>query len=616
MNYKRILLSAILVTGIVIYDNTLLTKVFAVGTWNGQDTIHIPMSWCAVNGSPAVSSPNVPNPPNPSDTTTDAILWRNHERPTDNIWLPQAGITLRSAINNVWTGFNFPQINDPDQPDATHTNRGIVGDVLDPSIDQTQMTNMINACRTAYSTNGHAGVGITIVNVNLMHDSNGLYNFAAGFGRHSTTGGVYTGDIVVIDNHYTFPGIADPSNPSVAAPLSGPANNPSFNRFALTDPFDQLVGHEVGHTVGLHNGFDSYTTNHRTDDSHKLMFCCPTMRDNNGDGFVDNIALDNPTPPTPSEVNTARTIALTIPHIEKDPPNQIIDGNNVETIMVDQSNGTNNIPSYIDLSAERIVLDTKENNIHFGQELKGIIPIDAKDLTYWTLVDTDNNAKTGANDSLLKNIGIPISNFSGAEILMKVTATGNNTNGSVWKYIKGDLIRLPDTAFKIDRIQMNGIVDYASPSRAFTKEFPMNNIVSVMLNNIYSQIELNKPFNVATASIDESILDNKNNTHTFSSNFILQPNSFPHCFAQSDATIGKNVTINVEGLKPHSNIHGLLGPIAVFHGVTNETGGASIQFPIPKDTTSGLHLVTIGIDDTALTADCEVNVKSTNYTNG
>jgi len=339
------------------------------------------------------------------------------------------------------------------------------------------------------------------------------------------------------------------------------------------------------------------------------------MQDTSGDKKVDNIGLDNPTPPSPSEVNTTRTIALTIPHIERDPSNQIFNGNNVETIKVDQLNKTYKIPPYLDLSAERVILNTKQNNIYFGQELRGIIPNNVKNIEYWTLVDTDNNTKTGANARSLKSMGVPITNFSGADVVMKVSAIGNATNGSVWKYNNGDLVRLPNNAFKIERVQMNGIVDYELPSQTFTKDFPMNNIVSVMLNNNYSQIALNKPFNIGTVSIDKSLPNNKNNSHTFSSNFVLQSNSFPHCFAQSDVVAGKNVTITLNGLKPNSKIHGLLGPIAVFHGVTNQFGGATIPFPIPKNTTNGLHLVTIGIDDTALTADCEVNVKSPKHIN-
>ena len=72
---------------------------------------------------------------------------------------------------------------------------------------------MINACRDEYSSGlygflGH--VGITILNVNLMHDNSGKYNYAAGFGRFvAPTSGrfafPYSGDIVVIDRHYLYP---------------------------------------------------------------------------------------------------------------------------------------------------------------------------------------------------------------------------------------------------------------------------------------------------------------------------------------------------------------------------------------------------------------------------
>jgi hypothetical protein len=57
----------------------------APGTWGGQDTYRIPMAWCVVRGSPAQADPNIPNPWGGFDRTTDEILWRRHERVTDNI---------------------------------------------------------------------------------------------------------------------------------------------------------------------------------------------------------------------------------------------------------------------------------------------------------------------------------------------------------------------------------------------------------------------------------------------------------------------------------------------------------------------------------------------------
>ncbi len=74
----------------------------AAGAWGGQDLYHVPMSWCIVIGSPAQASPNILGLNGTLDTNTDAVIWRRHERPTDNIYLSQAGISLRSAINDTW----------------------------------------------------------------------------------------------------------------------------------------------------------------------------------------------------------------------------------------------------------------------------------------------------------------------------------------------------------------------------------------------------------------------------------------------------------------------------------------------------------------------------------
>jgi hypothetical protein len=109
---KILILGSIL---LFLYDFGVVQTVSSAGTWNGQDTIRVPLSWCPVNGSPAVSSPNIPNPWGGIDTTTDDVLWRRHERVTDNIYINQAGITFRSAINDaLHTSLNFDPINDPD----------------------------------------------------------------------------------------------------------------------------------------------------------------------------------------------------------------------------------------------------------------------------------------------------------------------------------------------------------------------------------------------------------------------------------------------------------------------------------------------------------------------
>ena len=91
---------------------------------------------------------------------------------------------------------------------------------------------------------------------------------------------------------------------------------------------------------------------------------------------------------------------------------------------------------------------------------------------------------------------------------------------------------------------------------------------------------------------------------------ILDDPSFPHCFAQKTGRPGETVPIRLDGMLPSKPIHGLFGPDEVFKGKTDRRGEALIDFPIPKNATNGLHLVTIGIDGTALTADCVVDVNA------
>ena len=95
---------------------------------------------------------------------------------------------------------------------------------------------------------------------------------------------------------------------------------------------------------------------------------------------------------------------------------------------------------------------------------------------------------------------------------------------------------------------------------------------------------------------------------------ILEHPAFPTCFPQNDsATAGGKIQIALEGLSSNSKIHGLFGPLPVFKGQTNSNGSAIIQLPVPSDASQGFHLVTIGVDDTAFTADCVVNVNGKTF---
>ncbi len=148
MNTKTIVKRATVAGKSVLF--ALASILPASNVWGGN-ILHVPMSWCVVQGSPAQANPNING-----DTNTDAVIWRRHERPTDNVFTPQADISLRSAINDAWGSFNFPVIADPDTSTSCGvaecvTNGDIRGEDVNVAAIAVEFNNMINSCQTAYA---------------------------------------------------------------------------------------------------------------------------------------------------------------------------------------------------------------------------------------------------------------------------------------------------------------------------------------------------------------------------------------------------------------------------------------------------------------------------------
>jgi hypothetical protein len=92
----------------------MILVLLEAGSVQGGYILHVPISWCAVVGSPAQAAPNVNG-----DTTTNDVLWRRHERPTDDIYLPQAKMSFRSGITHAGLDhgtLSFPIISAPTPP--------------------------------------------------------------------------------------------------------------------------------------------------------------------------------------------------------------------------------------------------------------------------------------------------------------------------------------------------------------------------------------------------------------------------------------------------------------------------------------------------------------------
>lgn len=579
------------------------SNAFAAGAWlGGQDLLHVPMSWCVVQGSPAEANPNING-----DTDTDALIWRRHERPTDNIFINQAGISLRSAINNAWGSFNFPVINDPDVSNLCGafpcvTQSDIRGE--DVNVFGAEFNAVINACETAYNNIGRAGIGITAVNLGVYHDAANNYVGVIGWGGCSelpagTCIAPYDGRIAVIDNRYLFP-----SSPNRQLPGNNPSTGASF---ILTDPFDQLTGHEVGHALSL---------NHRNN-STALMN--PSISDNNADGQADNIALNN------TEVTALRANALNVPGLEIDPPGVFNPGAWLAQKVPSRLQPPGgNTPPFLDIAGVRAVFNKDDGEHGFEIALGGLTPKDqGQALQYWFLVDEDGERATGCQSEQLDQIGVPLPGALtgvGMVALVEIVAPdmlrhrgwGCDAEGGIRDIT--DFLRPLLATFAVYP-HFAEIQDGKPGQRPEDQRYPVHDIVrlNVIPEAIPPIVNPGKPFRMEVLSAaDGKILDVGGSGEGEGLPLLLEDPEFPHCFPQGPGVPGEEVQILVDNFGAANGgapIHGLLGAMAVFNGVLDANGEAKIDFPVPPGTAPGFHLVTIGIDDTALTADCTLRVE-------
>ena len=105
---------------------------------NAGERIWVPVRWCGVEGAPAMETPAVVN-----ETSSDNVLWRRHERPTDQIYQGTVNMTFRAGATSVIKNGpqSFPIIEDP------NPSSGIaLGDLWNSG----ETTDSIFICRRAW----------------------------------------------------------------------------------------------------------------------------------------------------------------------------------------------------------------------------------------------------------------------------------------------------------------------------------------------------------------------------------------------------------------------------------------------------------------------------------
>jgi hypothetical protein len=215
---------------------------FATAIWQSNtavagDHIWVPVRWCGVEGALSMENPSVVG-----ESSSDDVLWRRHERPTDAIYIPFVNMTFRAGSTaDIKNGpQSFPIIRDVsgtggdlidgEPADAiTMCRRAwMMGDPL--YFDQNN-NNAINAgTDTLLSTDmpmvgfadlGHDGATLNAVPSDVKYvdaDSSAAFEIGETIYRDENNDGlVDTGDTLLVDTLGTTVGDINPGD--VGAPL-------------------------------------------------------------------------------------------------------------------------------------------------------------------------------------------------------------------------------------------------------------------------------------------------------------------------------------------------------------------------------------------------------------
>ena len=108
MSYVKTCISFLIAAQVV----AVWSAASAEPTQDLQEHLSIPIRWCAMQGSPAVENSSAVD-----GISIDDVLRNRHTRATVFVWMPQSGVSFRSALTNEMRHRSgFPVIKDPHPP--------------------------------------------------------------------------------------------------------------------------------------------------------------------------------------------------------------------------------------------------------------------------------------------------------------------------------------------------------------------------------------------------------------------------------------------------------------------------------------------------------------------
>ncbi|MGH7566338.1 MAG: hypothetical protein ACREK2_05870 [Gemmatimonadota bacterium] len=575
---------------LALFSSPVLLALAAYGSVSAQ-VFSVPVRWCVVaddaNGNGRFDpgeqgAPAFTDPGHVGEVDADNVLWRRHERPSEAVFIPEAQLTFRSGIYNIVEDpiLRFPIIPDPD-PTPTSAPFWLYGDIYNDVAYEWNAAH--NACVGAWrDEHGVEDIGVVAINANHLRSQAG-----------ESGPGVATLDgrrMLLRDNAYVLPG----------SPLKA---------FPVGDHVDKHFGHEMGHALA---GLQHTCSIQNTMRSGRF--------DPSGDGLVDNIHLSSgiaevTSPGADDAECTADDGTDTVNQIQamrdaaQAAPGCKIAGTNIDcTVLSDvRTDRIRDAPlPYLDLSM--FIATNEGDTIKLVHELMG--PLGGRTFTehryvdYYAFIDQDEDATSGGRADAL---GVPI-RFGGAELASRVRVGmgdhGFSFTPTVWRFIEGSFQEIAD----------RGIRAYAFPLIAVSearRAHIADQIVLEMPTAIFGPDNVSFRVQAAIVSDSMNVLDLLDeDPERPGRSFRWRSPTFPVCSVLPEAAprLGR-ITVSSTGLLPNRSVHLIFGDRHIASGHAGADGSVSISTAIPTNATDGLHLVTVGTDGTALTADCTANVQ-------
>lgn len=547
-----------------------------------DDRVQVPIRWCAVQGSPAVTTPNCACQSWTSWIVTARGFRASRAYANCRTFFRPAGGTATILVPGLQV------IGDPCDPTVNPGCAGVQGDVvIDLATNNlTEYFQAVQACRAAWNLANTGAVGLVGVNIRRFVDPLGNLSQIAGLGGTpffcSNASQAMGGQFAVTDDDYTldytfFPGAGGNVISDIGCVGSVHPSTPPCQPQWFTDSPDTLTGHEIGHALSLV---------HLAGTVMNATVPAPVTTTMGGFGQTANVCPAQPFPNPTSQCGTVRLQSMCHQNGTIVDPPPVVD---------EQPFTVGDVPAgHVDLDLAGIVDDTNTGSASVFWRVTGTFPSSVNDLVYQFAIDVDQNPTSGGDPNMVGiQVPLPGAELAGSVTVDVVAGTPSST-ASLFRWDLPGAIYLPEPATGSASV-LDVFVDEISPGSSTT--LPAQAAIAIdfdrtLLTGVPSTYTLRvRAFDPAAAQEDLPS----------SADLYVHEPSLPVCEVVPDeAAPGQIVTVTAGDLPPTSSVAVWFeqggAPFAVGSGMTDPGGFASIPFVVPVDALPGMHHVAVMVD--------------------